>query len=163
MKPGSTINVIKAEYKIDAEDGKPKLYYYCEVKNSDTKGGSKLKGTDKGWIYAGYVDMEISEYLGVDPTPEPPKPGPTPVPPTPEPTPVPPKPEPLREEEKKEEVDTPSPTLTTTPTNSNAAFKDDKGIKIESVDGLNNSSDAEILNNPALWQEVLGQYVAIKS
>lgn len=58
MIPGSTINVLKAEYKVDAKDGQPKLYYYCEIDNAATVNGGK-SGTDKGWIYAGYIHMDI--------------------------------------------------------------------------------------------------------
>lgn len=75
MIPGSTVNVLRAEYKIDEKDGQPKLYYYCEVENSSTVNGG-TKGTDKGWIYAGYIHMDV-------PTPEP-----LPVIPPPDPTPV---------------------------------------------------------------------------
>ncbi len=83
MKPGETINILKAEYKVDAKDGQPKLYYYCEVDNSSTVNGGS-SGKDKGWIYAGYVQMDMPS----GPTPVPPS-GPTPVPPS-GPTPVPP-------------------------------------------------------------------------
>lgn len=58
MKENATVNVLKAEYKIDEKDWKPKLYYYCEVKNAATMNGGS-KGTDTGWIYAGYVHMDI--------------------------------------------------------------------------------------------------------
>ena len=58
MKPGETIKVLEAEYKIDAKDGVAKLYYYCEVDNSSTVSGGS-RGKDKGWIYAGYVQMDM--------------------------------------------------------------------------------------------------------
>jgi len=93
MKPGETIKVLEAEYKVDAKDGQPKLYYKCEVDNVSTVNGGS-SGKDIGWIYAGYVQMDIPS----GPTPVPPKedPKPTPVPPKedPKPTPVPPKEDP---------------------------------------------------------------------
>jgi hypothetical protein len=58
MIPGSTVKVLKAEYKVDAKDGQPRLYYYCDVDNSTTASGGT--GSDKGWIYAGYVHMDIT-------------------------------------------------------------------------------------------------------
>ena len=84
MRENATIKVLKAEYKVDAKDGQPRLYYYCEVDNTATMNGGK-SGTDTGWIYSGYVQIEWSD-------PEPiPEPVPEPVPPVVPPV-VPPKP-----------------------------------------------------------------------
>lgn len=58
MKPGSDIKILEAEYKIDEADGEPKLYYKCEVDNKSTMNGG-TKGKDTGWIYAGYVQMDM--------------------------------------------------------------------------------------------------------
>jgi len=57
MRENATIKVLKAEYKVDAKDGQPRLYYYCEVDNTATMNGGK-SGTDTGWIYSGYVQIE---------------------------------------------------------------------------------------------------------
>ncbi len=97
MKPGETVKVLEAEYKVDAKDGQSKLYYKCQVDNTSTVNGGS-SGKDIGWIYAGYVQMDMPAPEPV-PTPVPPKidPVPTPVPPKidPVPTPVPPKIEPV--------------------------------------------------------------------
>ncbi len=58
MRDTAPVKVLKAAYKKDSADNQEKLYYFCEVPNTSTVHGGK-NGTDKGWIYAGYVNMDL--------------------------------------------------------------------------------------------------------